>query len=156
MCTVLGDTVLWKVSKVARKRPRPSATPSRVAITHGRWLDPASPDRFDRVMPWPSSVVRSDLSEIEDHRLWSPDHVSVARSPRRSRHRLVVHQQRGRPGGRAALSNFNPFIAFDAPRYVLVCVRRNIRRAVLHALKKTGRGSSRKRKHRNSWSDVRC
>lgn len=50
-----------------------------------------------------------------------------------------------------------PFgLQFAAPEKTLVCVRRNQRKEVLHALRKTGRGRSRKSPRRNYLSGVRC
>lgn len=37
-----------------------------------------------------------------------------------------------------------------------VCVRREQRRQVLHALRKTGKGGSRKPRRRNEWSNYKC
>lgn len=45
--------------------------------------------------------------------------------------------------------------AFDEPHKVVVCVRRKVRREVLFAKRKTGRGA-RSPKRRNLWSDVKC
>lgn len=39
---------------------------------------------------------------------------------------------------------------------VVVCVRRKIRKAVMFALGKTGKGAKARRRRRNSRSDVRC
>lgn len=53
-----------------------------------------------------------------------------------------------------------PFLAhglkFSAPADVLVCVRRQQRKEVLHALRKTGRGKGGGRKRRNWWSRIGC
>lgn len=46
-------------------------------------------------------------------------------------------------------------VAFSQPENVLVCVRRKIRKEVLHALKLNGRNGS-ARSRRNSNSDIRC
>lgn len=51
----------------------------------------------------------------------------------------------------------DPFsIRFGVPRNVAICIRRRIRKEVLHALGKTGGGSSHKRKRRTQWSAVGC
>lgn len=48
-------------------------------------------------------------------------------------------------------------LAFDTPKRVLACQRRSERREVLHALGKTGRGStSRRRKRLTEFSKLRC
>lgn len=46
-------------------------------------------------------------------------------------------------------------IAFQAPKETLVCVRRQRRKQVLHALKKTGKGGQR-RPRRGPFSEVKC
>lgn len=44
-------------------------------------------------------------------------------------------------------------IAFAAPRETLICVRRKMRREVLHALRRKGKGG---RGRRGKWSNVKC
>lgn len=46
-------------------------------------------------------------------------------------------------------------LAFEMPKSVLVCARREMRREVLFAKRKTGRGAYTK-KRRNQWSNVKC
>lgn len=46
-------------------------------------------------------------------------------------------------------------LAFEVPKSVLVCARRKMRKEVLFAKRKTGKGA-RSRKHRNIWSIVKC
>lgn len=45
---------------------------------------------------------------------------------------------------------------FDVPERVTVCVRRGVRKQVLHAYKKTGRGKSQRRRRRSQHSNIRC
>lgn len=47
-------------------------------------------------------------------------------------------------------------IAFSDPLTVTECVRRRVRREVLHALKKTGRGSGGGKKRRTWRSMIKC
>jgi len=51
-----------------------------------------------------------------------------------------------------------PFgLSFAAPKQTLVCVRRSQRKEILHALRKTGRGSGRRKPpKRNALSSLRC
>lgn len=96
-----------------------------------------------------SPAVRSTLQDVEDRRNYHPGRSSSSRpaaSPRR-------HQAPTRP-----VKLFTPGVleAFKAPQHVAVCVRRKVRDQVLHALKKTGKNSSRKKPRRNQWSYVRC
>lgn len=48
-----------------------------------------------------------------------------------------------------------PTVSFAEPQNVVVCARRQKRREVLFAKRKTGR-SGQRRPIRNRWSDVRC
>jgi len=87
--------------------------------------------------------VRQDmtLSELSDRRRWHPQ-------PNHMRH----HGLRVDRSGKRSLS---PFVGFQAPERVLVCVRRKRRREVMFA--KGGAGRRRMRRpRRNYWSDVRC
>lgn len=52
-------------------------------------------------------------------------------------------------------SVFNAQIAFKAPAATLVCVRRNTRKQVLHALNQTGKAGQRAPK-RTQWSNIKC
>lgn len=94
------------------------------------------------------------LRSIEDRRTFHPERAyRPARSFNKAVHRLVMSPKVSGPRtpGKLPLG-----VHFEAPKKVLICVRRERRREVLHALKKTGKGSSRKFKRRNFYSDVRC
>lgn len=48
-------------------------------------------------------------------------------------------------------------LAFAAPKKVLICVRRGVRKSVLHALGKTGKGARHsKTRRRSAYSGVSC
>lgn len=47
------------------------------------------------------------------------------------------------------------FLKFPTPKSVIICIRRKIRREVLHALRRVGSGGGKKRR-RNEWSDIHC
>lgn len=104
----------------------------------------------------------SPLSMFEDRRRFHP--AGPLRSPRtfsRRPYRLVLHDRKyatvkSSPRNRFLFpSQTKAVIAFDAPRSVLVCVRRHRRKEVLHALGKAGRVGQRKPK-RNFYSSVHC
>lgn len=82
---------------------------------------------------------------VEDRRLYSPDPLRTPRVrvldplPKRS-----VRPSTFPVGG----------LSFSSPRSVLVCVRRKQRREVLHAIGRSGRNSSRRR--RGPLSGVSC
>ncbi len=90
---------------------------------------------------------------VQDRRLYHP--LGAARPLLTTSSRrpvLVVSQpkkQKAKPKGPVYR------VQFAKPRFVLVCVRRNIRKQVLHALNKTGRGGQR-RPRRNQWSEISC
>lgn len=95
-------------------------------------------------------AVRSMLSDIEDRRTYHPSgpHRPVS-SPRRHNVKIKVKPR----------TNFRTaaMMVFDAPKYVSICVRRKIRTEVLHAQRKTGKGSRFNRKPRhNENSKVHC
>lgn len=102
--------------------------------------------------------ARALLSEIEDRRTYHPDGPRrPARSFLRSRHRLTDLNKKA-PRSRAnrtALSNVSGRLAFQGPENVLVCVRRNMRRQVMFAKKKTGRRGQRPPR-RNWFSSISC
>lgn len=105
--------------------------------------------------------VRSNLSKYEDRRLWHPErnYYADAKSFNSTRHRLVypsVNRQFEsiRPR-RSLLSQINSAIAFAAPKKVLICVRRKIRKSVLHALGKTGRGGQKSPRF-SYYSSIQC
>lgn len=98
------------------------------------------------------------LREFEDRRAWHPQGVTApARSFSSTRHRLVLSNP---------LPLFVPRpiktatrwtkIAFQGPKKVLVCVRRSIRKEVLHALHFTGRGSGGGKKRWSEYSSIHC
>lgn len=60
---------------------------------------------------------------------------------------------------RATVPNFKKYarsVIYRASKDTLVCVRRNIRKEVLHAFKRTGRGSGRSKPRYNFNSKIRC
>lgn len=110
------------------------------------------PDTLETLLEEPlQPSVRSILSDIEDRRTFHPAGpvFRPASSPRR--HHVKVKALGTR------LFGSRPVMAFDAPRHVMICVRRKVRDQVLHALGKTGRGSRFNKKPRyNPNSKTRC
>lgn len=98
------------------------------------------------------SLVRSSLPEIEDLRTFHPDRVTPARSPRR-RARIVTRPARA--SKQPAKWSRPDFPYFAAPQHVPICVRRQERRQVLFAKRRTGKGA-RTPKRFNFYSKVRC
>lgn len=112
--------------------------------------------------PFPSPPLVYDLRAISDRRTWHPEGVyRPASSFNRYQHTLTV-----RPVPRQQVvsrsSHYTPYVArsralvrFENPDRVLVCVRRQRRREVLHALRKNGRRGQ--KPPRRSWySSISC
>lgn len=95
------------------------------------------------------------LTLFEDRRRFHPDgrFFSPAASFQTKRQSLEVYV--GKPSKMTA-SSPPRFIQYGDSKNVLTCVRRRIRREVIHALKKNGKGVSRK-KPRITWrSKIVC
>lgn len=94
----------------------------------------------------------SALRALEDRRTWHPEGPNrPARSFNRSNHQIVVGPDPASRSGRS--EPYRPskpwrtlpsIVAFGEPENVAVCVRREQRREVLHAKKKTGRRGQKK------------
>lgn len=113
---------------------------------------------------------RSDSSRrlqlYEDRRQWHPEGSSApARSFSVSRHRLTVvrpkaNRDSSRPfdwsGGILTFGEeLSPAVTFQSPSRVLVCVRRKVRKEVLHSLGKTGRLGQNKPRF-SEYSSISC
>lgn len=105
---------------------------------------------------FPSSLrpLSSHLRLFEDRRTWHPLPSSL-RVPRtfNSYARLRITPTPRYP--RHPSTYPSPSISFVAPQRVVLCVRRQRRREVLHALHKAGRGGQRSPRW-TPWSSVRC
>lgn len=151
MPTVLGDTKRQVIMSRRRRRDRRETF-----------------DFSNRRLPVSSNYsvtqfynYRTPLTLFEDRRQWHPEGIyAPARSFSQTRHRLVPVIGRSpikqRPG-RAWYPGFQgrEVIAFRAPQKTLICVRRKIRKEVLHAFRKTGRGGQRSPKF-NHYSSISC
>lgn len=124
-----------------RKRSPSQRDPVQIAspqLLGGRLAGPLAP-----------TLVGPSLSEYEDRRIWSPRVVSRATSYPPSR------RFSGAPARlRAPLHSPQATIAFEAPKRVLVCVRRKIRREVIHARGVAGRRVRKGRK--GPYSSIHC
>lgn len=105
----------------------------------------------------------TSLRLYEDRRLWHPEgRYAPARSFSRSRHRLreVAPSRVSEARRSRSVSNMSSLpvhrIGFERPERVLICVRRKMRREVLFARRKTGRGVKRRRPRFNWYSKISC
>lgn len=141
---------------VSNQRLRFSSPFSRVTYTSLPRL-PIAPIR--RYLP---------LTVYEDRRQWHPEGVRAsARSFSSSRHRLesrdrVYNRYNVKPVSRLhsspvfGVSQTRASIAFADPSRTLICVRRKIRREVMHALGLSGSGSGQRPPRLSEYSSVRC
>lgn len=107
---------------------------------------------------WNPYADLQTLSEVEDHRQWTPYPGEAIYSPRgvRVKSRLrdsgVAHRRFG-----AQTKAIRVFSNPDPTRSAIICVRRHARREVLHALKKLNRRGSGGGKPRRTWkSRIKC
>lgn len=104
------------------------------------------------------------LQQFEDRRRWHPEGTyAPAQSFSRSRHRLrdvqsSYNRRASQVMARSIPRLHSPVyrVGFEQPHRVLICVRRQQRREVLHAFRKTGRGSGRRPPRYNYYSSISC
>lgn len=155
---------------MARKR-RSSSSSAPPSYSHYVGIEPREtpafaitrPDASRPVMRFgisPLLVSGRSLRVIEDRRTFHPDPYRPAATLRSSRHRLRVHiplNAKTVPLRRwTARSAVPARIGFVAPTSVLVCVRRRTRREVLHAYRRVGAGTRRRRARRSTYSNIVC
>lgn len=100
------------------------------------------------------------LSELQNGRLWSPNPFPTSwPDPLRlnsAKARLVIGQNVNRPFKPSRpFATLSPVVRFEAPKKVLVCIRRKQRREVLHAKGIAGRRGLRMPR-RSPYSSVSC
>lgn len=137
---------------MARKRNRTNNPPRRDAprIANRRLFE----ETF-----YPRSLSR--LTLIEDRRNYYPDaYTRPAHMLSTPRHRLVlkpnVVKARPSPSVLYRAPTLPVGVAFQTPKRVSICIRRQRRKEVIHALGKSGRGVSRKKPRRSEYSDITC
>lgn len=117
-------------TRSVRARPKPMGLPRRLAYK-----------------PYDATVGRVVL---EDRRLWHPERVfRPAFSLTRSAKRLVLKS----PTKHQA-AKLSEGLKFADPRKVVICVKRKIRKQIMHVIGAAG-GKVRKPR-RNYWSEVSC
>lgn len=102
----------------------------------------------------PVRVLSDDRRGFHPDRYYRPLFSPVVRD------RDVVEYPRHKRASVRASKAWSHFdvgaIGVRNPRSVSLCVRRHRRREVLFAKRKTGKGSRRRQRRRNYWSDVKC
>lgn len=87
---------------------------------------------------------------LDDRRMWHPERVfRPAFSLKRAATQLVLKKPTAHQKPRLTEG-----LAFKDPRKVLICVRRRIRKNIMHAI--GAAGGKVKKPRRNYWSDVTC
>lgn len=140
----------------SRRTPRQS-----IVRQAGRDVVKHTPIARVRTLPRLKTI---DLRVFEDRRAFHPDIVRPAFALPRSASRLVVHPNVNKPRpvpyslGPTLRGSIPHRIGFEVPRQVVLCVRRQRRREIMHALGVAGRGGvGRGRKRRtNEYSEVGC
>lgn len=106
-----------------------------------------------------SGISKTNLRVYEDRRLWHPERLPDAKSFSQTRHRLRMPRVSNKVFSPTLTPKLITFptsrIAFSSPRRILICVRRGIRKQVLHALKKTGKRGQRRPRF-NAFSRISC
>lgn len=126
-----------------------SDTPKRVAIAYS---SPLLGDDLADLLRGPAALLNvsdgrtfdpTDFGRGTNKRYRAPVLLSGARAP-------LVH--------RGSALRYSPphRIGFAAPAAVVTCVRRKVRRQVLHALRRTGKGSGHGKKRRTPLSNIHC
>jgi len=153
MLTVLSDTgrvniMARRSSKKSLSRPQGRRASPQPSIARLR-LHPLPPT-VSRPFVWPDKRPSARLRVVQDRRTWFPSLFRPAASlGRRADTKLIVPST-----SVGSVSRLPDKVAFDVPRRVLICVRRKVRKEVIHALGKGGGGNRKPR--RNEFSDVRC
>jgi len=120
---------------------------SRSGLVDRRPPDPLL-DRILAVTTLPVSPL-----QVDDRRFFDPaGPLRPAYSVYRADRRLIAKSS---TVGSPRNDTLSARVGFAVPERVAVCVRRQQRKEVIHALGKQGGGGSRRRR-RNSWSDIDC
>lgn len=116
-------------------------------------LKPVKPSRPVTNHATITNRIIPKLLEIQDNRVFHPSkpHRPPAASTHSFRSNLAVPP----PSKQNKRTTLPAQVAFQAPKQVLVCIRRKTRAEVLHALKRTRAGAG-SRKRRNTSSDIKC
>lgn len=83
------------------------------------------------------------IAGLLDRRRFRPDRASAPTPATRRGHTRLVNVGTHRVG-------------FAVPAKVAICAKRKIRREVLHAKRRTGKGAMKRNRRRNYWSDITC
>jgi len=128
-------------------------TPTPISTYRIPPLPPPLPDVEDYTS-YARQIFNTPPANLDD-RTWNPEtpNKNRTRSGRIARVKLVS-------GAHALFSPFSQTkarLGFTSPPNVMTCVRRKVRKEVMHALKKTGKGGGKQRRHRYTLkSRIKC
>lgn len=133
---------------------------SRKSLTRRSAVSQSLPDRYPtRVLPPTYLPPRRLVARLEDRRLFFPDVLptrAAARTPAAWTRAAVQPVLRPTSPSRPYRAP-NPWrVSFKIPKQVALCAKRSIRRNVLFAMKRTGKGSRSPTRRRNFWSNTGC
>lgn len=141
---------------MARSKGRTRSSKSNFLQPSAKPLTFAKPIRLPRLTQLPSVTLKT----IEDRRTHYPDpYTRPAASLPRSASRLVVSPNVNKPYVKTKPTHPGAIptgVSFAVPDRVAICVRRNRRKEVLHALKRVGKGSGRSKRRKSRFSGVSC
>lgn len=123
-------------------------------------------DPLAELLPSNFTAVRFDLTEVEDRRTWSPEPIlddlprdlrGVPTPIRPAQPARKAQRSRSVAGPSLTPRPIFAFVDHHNPiKRVAICVRRKIRKEIMHALKFAGKGGGKRRPRRNSNSNIRC
>lgn len=120
----------------------------------GRDVNTFSSHRYGPAVPrFTPRLVSPQIATFEDRRTYHPAGPNrPAFSLPRSASRLVVRQK---PSSKFWPSQTKGIVTFAVPKNVSICVKRSVRKQVLHALGKAGKSGMAPRR-RSAFSSVSC
>lgn len=110
-------------------------------------------------LPWAEGFTQDEVLAYSDRRRYQPDEsIRAPGAVVRSAARIRVAVHRAPTFGFRSSAVVSPYVKFNIPRAIGLCARRRIRKEVIHALGKHGRGGrgGAKPRKRNFWSSVKC
>lgn len=140
------------MSKKHRKRHNAISAVSPPIANH-RLFVPPKPTAFSAV---------EDRRRFHPEKATQPARTTSGHPVKPHKPKLAVTAVKRGPDGRPmkkkiTLRSIPSRLQFAAPKRTIICLKRKIRKEVLHALQRTGRGhGSRRRPKRNAYSQISC
>lgn len=174
MVTVLGDTNgAAQMPRRRRHRERDTTDISSPLLpNYKKYTTPSALDDLGylralaEMEAWQSRSIWDDttLTDVEDRRRFHPKgrfrppaSISTRASARLfdAVRRPTITRPNKLSSKKAIKVTHSPRLRFLNPKHLAICIRRKIRREVIHALRHNGGGGSRKRRF-NEYSKIHC